>query len=208
MLHADHAPDLSRSETAFKHSYIAFVILGAQKPRSRPSGRAPDYPGTLRLLLERGAPPTAHDVVGYTPLHLACMKPPRADFVRLLLEHGADVNAQDRFGSVAITSAMQNGDTDVIEVLMEHGADLDVEDADGVTPEEFYVKCGSAVIAVIQKWKRKRQGVEAALEDKTCAMCQRSDVLKYCNGCHAVRYCSKECQSECRGSLPQRHFGV
>ena len=89
-------------------------------------------------------------------------------------------------------------DREPIDALMEHGADLELGDADGVTPEEFYVKCGAPVCALIQRWKRKRAGTMTALDEKKCAYCGETEDLKFCKDCHAIRYCSKECQSKSR----------
>ena len=196
ILNAGRAPEISGVETALKYSYATLAVFGAQHPRAGVSAHA-DHPGTLRLLLERGAPASVPDLVGYTPLHLACMTPVRADLARILLEHGADPNARDRFGSVPLMGALQAGTLDAIEALLAHGADLDVADADGVTPEEFYPRCGPEVGALVQRWRRRRAGEEqGALEEKACAWCGKSEGLKFCKSCHAIRYCSKDCQSE------------
>ncbi|KAH0834240.1 hypothetical protein J3R83DRAFT_11557, partial [Lanmaoa asiatica] len=32
------------------------------------------------------------------------------------------------------------------------------------------------------------------LQMDTCARCHQQDQLKLCSRCHAVKYCSKECQ--------------
>ncbi|KAI0636313.1 ankyrin [Trametes polyzona] len=191
-----NAPDLSGHETGYLYGYAALVLFGAQRLQPRPNDPM-DHIGTLRYLLERGAPPDVPDVVGYTALHHACMAYPRADIARILLEHGANPDAQDRFGSVALIGAFQNNSIEAIEVLMEFGARLDIPDADGHTPESFFVKCGPKVTSVVQKWKRKRAGVANPLDEKACATCGKSQVpLKFCARCHATWYCSKGCQKQ------------
>ena len=47
----------------------------------------------------------------------------RIDVVKLLLEHGADVNARD-----ALKCAAENGRIDVVKLLLEHGANLHAKD--------------------------------------------------------------------------------
>ncbi|KAJ8488353.1 hypothetical protein ONZ51_g3596 [Trametes cubensis] len=186
------APDLSGTETGYKYGYAAMSIFGAQRLANDPRC---DHVGTLKHLLERSAPPDVPDVVGYTALHHACMGHPRADMARILLEHGADPNKQDRFGSVPLIGAFQNESMDAIEVLMEHGARLDIPDADGYTPDSFFIRCGPRVTAVVQKWKRKRAGESKPLDEKVCVVCGKGDgPLKWCAKCHKIWYCSKECQ--------------
>ncbi|EIW57990.1 ankyrin, partial [Trametes versicolor FP-101664 SS1] len=192
------APELTTLETAYKHGYVTLLFFGAREAGlSSTRGDLADHIGTLKYLLERGASPNTPDIVGYTPLHHACMAHPRADIARILLQHGANPDAQDRFGSVALIGAFQNESIAAIEVLLEFGARLDVADPNGHTPDSFFVQCGPKVTAVVQKWKRKRAGTANPLDEKRCATCARADgPLKFCAKCHATWYCSKECQKE------------
>ncbi|KAJ3014664.1 hypothetical protein NUW54_g1246 [Trametes sanguinea] len=195
MVESGQAPDLSGQETGYKYGYAAIALFGAQRLASDPRS---DHIGALKYLLEHGMPADVPDVVGYTALHHACMAYPRADIARVLLEHGADPNRQDRFGSVPLIVAFQNESIDAIEVLMEFGARLDIKEADGVSPDTFFLRCGPKVTAVVQKWKRKRAGETAPLDEKACTVCRKTDVqLKWCAKCHKTWYCSKECQSRC-----------
>ncbi|KAI0354840.1 ankyrin [Trametes cingulata] len=187
------APDILGTETPYKYSYAIFAVSGAQRVVGPPG--MTDHVGVLRYLLEQGAPPNLADVVGYTALHHACLVRPRADLVRILLEAGADPNQQDRFGSVPLMGAFQNDSIPTVDALMEFGADLDIEDADGVTPEEFFIRAGPSVTAAVQKWKRRRTGDTQPLEEKICATCGKADgELKFCAKCAASWYCSRECQ--------------
>ncbi|KAI0648656.1 ankyrin [Trametes meyenii] len=189
------APDLKGTETGYQYGYAALVLFGAQRLSASPGSPPMNPLGTLKYLLEHGASPDVPDIIGYSPLHHACMAYPRADIARVLLEHGANPNAQDRFGTVPLIGAFQNNSIDAIEVLMEFGARLDVRDADGFTPDTHYPQCGSRVVAVIEKWKRRRAGTENPTDVKACTACGKSDgPLKWCSKCYAIWYCSKECQ--------------
>ncbi|EIW57994.1 ankyrin [Trametes versicolor FP-101664 SS1] len=188
------APDLLGQETGYKHGYAALALFGAQRVVMSSRARV-DHIGTLKYLLAQGAPPDIPDVLGYTPLHHACMAFPCADIARILLEHGASPDAPDVFGSVALMGAFQNESIDAIEVLLEFGARLDIADKSGITPDAFFIKCGPKVTAVVQKWKRKRAGAANPLDEKKCATCAKSGVpLKFCASCHATWYCSRQCQ--------------
>lgn len=140
------------------------------------------------------------DIVGLTALHHAAQNAagPTVTLARLLLESGANVNFQNRYGEVPIQSAFQLGDVHMVELLMEFGADLSIGDADGTTGSSMFVSTGPAVTAAVTKWLRKRSGEHRPLDGKTCAKCGKTEVpLKICSKCHAIKYCSPICQSEC-----------
>jgi ankyrin repeat protein len=95
----------------------------------------------LKLLLEHGADPkiTTDDKV--TPLMVASgigwvegvtyeWSPQQTlETVKMLLDLGADVNAQDLIdGRTALMGAAHKGRNDVIELLVQHGADLSLRD--------------------------------------------------------------------------------
>lgn len=145
--------------------------------------------------------------MGLTALHHAAQNPagPTVSLARLLLESGADVNLRNRYGEVPILSAFQLGDVRMVELLMEFGADLNIPDADGTTGSSMFVNTGPAVTAAVTKWLRKRSGEQRPLDGKTCARCGATDVpLKICSKCHAIKYCSPDCQRE---SSPARGAG-
>jgi hypothetical protein len=197
---AGHAPDITGTETAYKISYISLVILGAQSVTPTPGTRPLDSVGTIKYLISAGAPIDKEDIVGITSLHIATFgHAAKPDIARLLLESGANVNHQDRYGSVPILSPMQTNTIPTVELLLEFGADLNIAEGDDVTPESMSLLCGPQVTSIIQKWKRKRTGQEALREGKTCGNCgsQSSNGAKLlqCSRCHTMLYCSKKCQS-------------
>src|SRR5262249_53503600 len=95
----------------------------------------------MKLLLEHGADaaiPTDHKV---TPLMVASgigwvegvtyeWSPQQTyDAVKMLLDLGADVNAQDVLdGRTALMGAAHKGRNDIIQLLVDHGADLALQD--------------------------------------------------------------------------------
>jgi hypothetical protein len=95
----------------------------------------------LKLLLEHGADPNAATDHGVTPLMVASgigwvegvtyeWSPKQTyDTVKMLLDLGADVNAQDTLdGRTALMGAAHKGRNDVVQLLVDHGADLSLRD--------------------------------------------------------------------------------
>lgn len=95
----------------------------------------------MKLLLEQGADPKINTDDGVTPLMVASgigwvegvtyeWSPKQTlETVKMLLDLGADVNAQDKVdGRTALMGAAHKGRNDVIELLVQHGADLSLRD--------------------------------------------------------------------------------
>jgi ankyrin repeat protein len=95
----------------------------------------------LKLLLDHGADPKITTIYNVTPLMVASgigwvqgvtyeWSPEQTlETVKLLLDLGADVNAQDRLdGRTALMGAAHKGRNDVIQLLVQHGADLSLRD--------------------------------------------------------------------------------
>ncbi len=102
----------------------------------------------MKLLIEHGALVDLPQVGGVTPLMAASgvgaspidtrgkfrTAPEALAAAELLIEAGADVNAQDQRGRSALHGAASLGYTDLVTYLAAHGASLDAKDEDGVTP--------------------------------------------------------------------------
>ena len=91
--------------------------------------------GKIKCLLSLGKA-SAKDttIFGMTLLHSAS-KSGNLELVRLLIQEGADVNAQDEDGESSLHAAMARGDNyNVARTLIENGADLSSRAVDGKTP--------------------------------------------------------------------------
>ena len=77
------------------------------------------------------------------PLHIAS-RYERAGVARMLLEYGADMNAQDKKCITPLHVASMHGILAIAHVLVEHGANADAEDNKGRTP--FQVALGSKMV--------------------------------------------------------------
>ena len=94
------------------------------------------------LLLEAGADPNTASAEGETVLMTAA-RTGSADLVRLLIEHGADVNAKETWrGQTALMWAIAEKHLSVVRILLENGADLDAKTGKGFTPFLFAVRGG------------------------------------------------------------------
>ncbi|KAK2792626.1 hypothetical protein FQN52_003131 [Onygenales sp. PD_12] len=106
-------------------------------------------PIIVRILLEYGADVTESDKDGGTPLHfavyhlpygpsfLACDGRYRRDIcaikstIRMLLEHGANIDARDRHGATPLHFASRFPEVEAAQILLECGADVHAVGEDG-----------------------------------------------------------------------------
>ena len=78
----------------------------------------------------------ARDKDGSTPLHCAVWKG-HQQVVALLLQAGADVNAQnenDHWGTTPLHAAAHANQAAIAQLLIDHGADVQATDREGRTP--------------------------------------------------------------------------
>jgi hypothetical protein len=86
------------------------------------------------LLLNAGADPNAATTNrGQTALMSVLMTPGRSQLAKLLLEHGAEVNAKNRQGTTPLMVASLSGDADAVNLLLEWGADIDARTTSDTT---------------------------------------------------------------------------
>jgi ankyrin repeat protein len=77
----------------------------------------------VRLLLAHGANVNARSATDRTPLLVAAAYPGTVNVLRLLLDRGADLRAQDRSGATALSLAVRSADVDVVRFLAGRGLD-------------------------------------------------------------------------------------
>ena len=82
-----------------------------------------NHPAIVEALILYGADVQARsrNTMQNAPLHAAAAGRSR-EAVRILLEHGADVNAQQEGGWTALHAASQNGDVEMVQLLIASGA--------------------------------------------------------------------------------------
>jgi len=114
-----------------------------------------DYVGVVRVLIGAGADPNARAfalMFSATPLLYATSgldeHPKEAlSIINLLMEHGADPNAQSDDGETPLLSAVRHGSKDAVETLLARGANVNTKNKSGETPLALAKKLMKASIA-------------------------------------------------------------
>lgn len=91
----------------------------------------------VSALLLAGANPNSFQSPNDIPLVAAIRsrKPARTEVVRLLIQHGADVNAPGVLDASALHAAVAESSAELVELLLKNGADINIHlDADECTP--------------------------------------------------------------------------
>jgi ankyrin repeat protein len=83
------------------------------------------------------------------PFILLAAQSGRIDVVRLLIEHGADVNAKGMGGFTALHVAAGKGYRDIVELLLLNGADVNAKTRDLSTPLHMAVEGGADVVETL-----------------------------------------------------------
>ena len=133
--------ELERRESKLRYSPLHVIVAGSRNvygstdwPRRGAvlPEIVPDHCAVAALLIEQRANLEARDILGQTPLGLACgthATEGSLKVARVLASGGASVNVADRFGHPMLMKVMmlQNGADrlDVVEALLQMGADLD-----------------------------------------------------------------------------------
>jgi ankyrin repeat protein len=74
----------------------------------------------------------------YTPLHKSA-RWAHADILKLLLNHGASVNAVDKGGDTPLHKAARWGHDGILQLLLNHGAEVNAVNKEGYTPLHYAI---------------------------------------------------------------------
>lgn len=183
MLETDYDPTLS--EKARKE--IKFLFNGTNEGK---------HVEILEKLLELGADPNASDIDGYTPLHHAAKPenyPIRRKMIKALLNHGADANAQNRFGDSVISTPLKSPMEGIILIM---DLVLRTNNRAIVTDKKDINKIRTA--AEINLRPMHFVGYIRQFFHRGPNECERCEVyaVKKCSTCKYVHYCSPDCQKQ------------
>ncbi|KAF8990931.1 ankyrin repeat-containing domain protein [Cyathus striatus] len=202
LFEAELVPDLGGKELPYEMGYAIILATGIMQTLSNADPEKHKHHETLEYLVSKGLPLDVPDIAGLTALHRAVqhtlklnIDSSKGSLAHRLLELGANVNFQNRYGETPLACTYESNNYEDAEWLCMYGADLESPDANGFTPSEVSFAVSPQIHAVIQKWGRWRNGEEAPRSEKACAACGKKDIpLKNCAKCQVVRYCSRECQ--------------
>lgn len=92
----------------------------------------------VKYLLEMGASPQTRVKTGSnsTSLHLA-VKQEHLPVVKLLIGHGADINAKEKDDIAPLHLAVQTGNLNMVRLLVKHHAHVKTIDANGKKPIDY-----------------------------------------------------------------------
>lgn len=85
------------------------------------SAIAEKHLGVAALLVRRGANPNDRNISLRTPLHFLARDADDPELAELLIEHGALVNAEDKYGNTPLDFSIAAGHLEVANVLRKHG---------------------------------------------------------------------------------------
>ncbi len=90
---------------------------------------------------------------GYTPLHLAVFSIKHKQIVEMLVNKGADVNAQPASGATPLFFAVVRDQKDDVQLLLEHSANVNLPDAYGDTCLDMALRLqfGSVIPILLDK---------------------------------------------------------
>ena len=101
------------------------------------------------------------NLYGHTAVHSAAWEG-RADALRVLAEHGADINSVDQYGQTPLHLAALQHKLEAVGVLLHHGADTELKTAEGATASDL---AEGQVLSVLEDFQEQRN-VQTPLTDE------------------------------------------
>ena len=138
---ASKTPLIKASENGDSSTVQKLLNEGANVNESDNTGMTPlmhalqnNNTALVEYLLKKGANVNIKNKYGYTALYYATEN---VNFVKTLIDQGADVNLGDNYKRTPIMNAISSENIEVIKLLIESGANLNAKDYAGFTPLMF-----------------------------------------------------------------------
>ena len=103
----------------------------------------------VQTLLKRGVPVDSTDSFGKNTALIMATRNLASSTTRVLLDAGANVNAQNRFGNTALMLASSRGNLGIVRLLLSRGADVGIKNSHGSTALDLAVREGNLEVADI-----------------------------------------------------------
>jgi cytohesin len=105
------------------------------------------YVKVVSLLLERGADPNGSSE-GYKgkPLLYIASKKGEAKIMKLLIDHGANIDVRSKKGSTPLHVATKRRRMKAVKILLQEGANIDAKNDDGMTALDLAMENGDSRI--------------------------------------------------------------
>jgi ankyrin repeat protein len=119
-----------------------------------------NQPAIAETLIRKGADMQARsrNPMKNAPLHAAAAGRSR-ESVRILIEHGADVNAQQEGGWTALHAASQNGDVEMVQLLIAGGAHVHARAGNNQNALDLALTKGhQAVVDILDAYATSERG--------------------------------------------------
>lgn len=128
----------------------------------------------------------ALDLLGWTPLHYACLgdKDDTDAIVRLLMDHGAHINARGWDGTSPLHCAAKHGYVDAARTLVEAGAAVDALDSTRMSPFMWALLSGQVDVSeyLYEFANKKLRDVNGRTSLHLAAMSNRVQLVKLVAG--------------------------
>ena len=106
----------------------------------------------MKLLLSRGANVSARNIIGETPLIEAHRY---KEAIEVLLDNGADIDAQDRKGWTALMHAIWDHNYESVQLILNRGANIGIKNIDNKTAMDIASETGdNKMVKLLQQAKK------------------------------------------------------